>query len=66
MTYSYVSDMINKEAFPKLDSLYNKDIQTGRGRGKYVYKKELKEDSEKYIASLLKKYFPNNEIKYIC
>ena len=27
MTYSYVSDMINKEAFPKLDSLYNKDIQ---------------------------------------
>ena len=31
-----------------------------------VYKKELKEDGEKYIASLLKKYFPNNEIKYIC
>ena len=38
---------------------------TGRGRGKYAYKTELKEEAKKYLLELMKKYFPNNEIKYI-
>ena len=65
MTYSYVHKMINSEAFPNAINLFNKDIMTGRGRGKYAYKKEIKEDGEKFIRNELKKKFPNNTIIYV-
>ena len=65
MTYSYVHTKINAEAFPNAINLYNKEIMTGRGNGKYAYKKEIKEDSQKYILELMQRYFPSNEIKYI-
>ena len=65
MTYSYVHTKINAEAFPNAIKLYNKEIMTGRGNGKYAYKKEIKEDSQKYILELMQRYFPSNEIKYI-
>ena len=42
MTYSYVHTKINEEAFPKAINLYNKELMTGRGRGKYWYKAKLK------------------------
>ena len=38
MTYSYVHTKINEEAFPNSINLYNKEIMTGRGKGKYMYK----------------------------
>lgn len=65
MTYSYVHNAINHEAFPNAIELYNKEQMTGRGRGKYAYKPEIKDDAKKYMQELMKKYFPNNEIKYI-
>ena len=65
MTYSYVHNAINHEAFPNAIELYNKDQMTGRGKGKYAYKSALKEESKKYILYLMKKYFPYSEIKYI-
>ena len=65
MTYSYVHNAINHEAFPNAIELYNKEQMTGRGKGKYAYKTELKEEAKKYLLELMKKYFPNNEIKYI-
>ncbi len=65
MTYSYVHRMINSEAFPKLINLYNPDIMTGRGKGKYTYRKEVRAEAEIFLRDLMKKYFPNNEIKYI-
>lgn len=65
MTYSYVHNAINTKAFPNKTNLYNKEIMTGRGKGKYTYKKEIKEEGKKYLLDLMKKYFPNNEIKYI-
>lgn len=65
MTYSYVHNAINHEAFPNAIELYNKDQMTGRGRGKYAYKNEVKEEAKRYILNLMKKYFPNNAIKYI-
>ena len=34
MTYSYVHTKINEEAFPNAINLYNKEIMTGRGKGK--------------------------------
>ena len=65
MTYSYVHNAINHEAFPNAIELYNKEKMTGRGRGKYAYKTEIKEEAKKYMLDLIKKHFPNNEIKYI-
>ena len=35
MTYSYVHTKINEEAFPNAINLYDKEIMTGRGNGKY-------------------------------
>ena len=65
MTYSYVHRMINNEAFPDRINLYNKDIMTVRGRGKYMYKKEIKKQGEIFFKEKIKKYFPNNDILYI-
>lgn len=65
MTYSYVHRMINNDAFPNRINLYNQDIMTVRGRGKYMYKKEVKEEGEVFFRDKLKRYFPSNEILYI-
>ena len=65
MTYSFVHNAINHEAFPNAIELYNKEIMTGRGKGKYAYKPPIKEEAKKYMEELMHKYFPNNEIKYI-
>lgn len=65
MTYSYVHNAINHEAFPNAIELYNKEMMTGRGKGKYMYKPAIKEEAKKYMEELMHKYFPYNEIKYI-
>lgn len=65
MTYSFVHDKINSEAFPNAINLYNKDFMTGRGRGKYMYKPELKNEASLFMVDLVKRYFPNNEILYV-
>ena len=65
MTYSYVHTKINEEAFPNAINLYNKEKMIGRGRGKYMYKKDLRQNGESFIREQLAKYFPNNEILYI-
>lgn len=65
MTYSYVHRMINQDAFPNAINLFNTEIMTGRGKGKYTYKKEIREDAEEFLRGIMKKYFPDNEILYI-
>ena len=65
MTYSYIHRMINNEAFPMAINLYNKELMTGRGRGKYTYKKIVREEGEKFMREIMNKYFPNNKIMYI-
>lgn len=42
MTYSYVHRKINEEAFPNAINLYNKEIMTGRGKGKYMYRSDIR------------------------
>ena len=64
MTYSFIHRKINEEAFPSAINLYNQDLMTGRGKGKYTYKQELRRRGEEYIGGLLKKYFPNHRIEY--
>ena len=65
MTYSFVHTKINEAVFSNANLLYNKDIMTGRGKGKYMYKNVYKEDGKLFFRENLAKYFPNNELMYI-
>ena len=65
MTYSYVHRAINTEAFPSAIDLYDKQLMTGRGRGKYMYKNYIREEGEIFLREEMKKYFPDNEIMYV-
>ncbi len=65
MTYSYVQNAINDQAFPKALKLYNKNIMTGRGRGKYWYKKEYRDAAEIFFREEIKKRFDCAQIMYI-
>ena len=65
MTYSYVHKMINKEAFPNAINLFDETKMTGRGKGKYMYKPQIREEGTRFFLEKMKKYFPNNDIKYI-
>ena len=65
MTYSYVHTKINEEAFPNAINLFDKNLMTGRGRGKYMYRNEYRKDGEIFFRENIKKYFPNNKIIYI-
>lgn len=65
MTYSYVHTRINEEAFPNAINLYNSEMMTGRGRGKYAYKEKNRREAEIYLREQMQKYFPKNKIQYI-
>lgn len=65
MTYSYIHHKINQEAFPNAIELYDKNLMTVRGRGKYGYKKEVREEAEKFLREMMKENFPDNKIEYI-
>lgn len=65
MTYSYVHRKINEEAFPGAINLYQSEKMTGRGRGKYWYRAELRQAGEEFFRREIKKRFPKAEIVYI-
>lgn len=65
MTYSYVHNAINTEAFKDSINIFDKENMTGRGRGKYMYKKNLRDEGEVFFREQLNKYFKNNRIWYI-
>lgn len=65
MTYSYVHNAINQEAFINSIDIFDKNKMTGRGKGKYMYKSDLREEGEIFFREELNKYFKNNRIWYI-
>lgn len=65
MTYSFVQDAINKEAFPNAINIFSTSMMRGRGRGKYMYRENYLNEGKEYIKIVLNKYFPNNKIEYI-
>ena len=65
MTYSYIHRKINTEAFKNAIDLYDKNLMTGRGRGKYCYKKDLRAQGEEFFKNVLPKYLPKCKIEYI-
>ena len=58
---------LGKELFEKYEDVpkIEKDKMTGRGRGKYWYKQNIREEGKKFFLENMKKYFPNNKILYI-
>ena len=65
MTYSYVQNAINTEAFPNAYKIFNKQLMKGRGRGKYCYKAELKQSSAEFLTTEVNGRFGENKIIYI-
>lgn len=65
MTYSYIHDKINTEAFPNSKRLYSKELMSNRGIGKYHYKDYLKKECSTFLQDLITKNFSNSTIKYI-
>ena len=65
MTYSYVHNAINSEAFVNAIQIFDKTKMTGRGRGKYMYKNDLRKEGEIFFREELNRYFKDNKIWYI-
>ena len=65
MTYSYVHRAINSEAFPNAVELYDKTLMTGRGRGKYCYRHNIREQAEQFLREQISKKLGNIPIIYV-
>lgn len=65
MTYSFVQNAINEEAFPKAVKLGNKELMTGRGRGKYCYRQDLRAKGEMFLREEISKYLREMKILYV-
>lgn len=65
MTYSYIHRAINGEAFPNAPDLYDKQLMTGRGRGKYCYKPALRTEAEEFLRTEIKRILGDVEILYV-
>jgi spore photoproduct lyase len=64
MTYSYVHRKINNEAFPEALELYQQEVMTGRGMGKYCYKQEIRAEGEVWLKNEIEKRFGPGKILY--
>lgn len=65
MTYSFVQNAINTEAFPTAEPLYDKEIMTGRGRGKYCYRNDIRTDGEIFLRKQIEEKLKEMTILYI-
>lgn len=65
MTYSFVHRAINTEAFPNAIKLHNETLMTGRGRGKYNYRDNVRAQGENLLKGELAKKLPEMRILYI-
>ncbi len=65
MTYSYVQNAINTDAFPNAPVLFDKQLQTGRGRGKYCYRDPVRAEGEAFLRDRIERVLPQMRILYI-
>lgn len=65
MTYSFVHNAINTDAFPNAVKLLDRETMTGRGRGKYSYKNDVRAEAEAFLRKRLSQYLGNMPIWYI-
>ncbi|HML37058.1 MAG TPA: spore photoproduct lyase [Bacillota bacterium] len=65
MTYSFVQNAINTEAFPNAVQLFDRETMTGRGRGKYCYRNDIRADAELFLREKLSRWLGTMPILYI-
>ena len=65
MTYSFVHRAINREAFPNALDLFDNSLMTGRGRGKYCYREELRAEGELFLREQVSRNLDNIPILYV-
>lgn len=65
MTYSFVQNAINTEAFPHAVQLFDRDLMTGRGRGKYCYRADVRVEAEAFLRQKLAHQLGSMKILYI-
>ncbi len=65
MTYSYVHRAINREAFPHAVELYQPELMTGRGRGKYCYREAARHEAEEFLRAQIARFLPGAAIIYV-
>ena len=65
MTYGYAHKEINPQAFPGAVELFDDEMMSPCGRGRYSYKKAVKEEAATLFRELLGRYFPDSDIAYI-
>ena len=65
MTYSYIHRAINSEAFPAAPDLYDKEQMAGRGRGRYCYRADSREEAEAFLRAGIKRILGDVPVLYI-
>ena len=65
MTYSYVQNAINTEAFPNALQPFDPVLMTGRGRGKYCYRAPVRSEAEAFLREKLAQCLGDMSILYI-
>lgn len=65
MTYSYVHRAINNDAFPHAVELFDQSLMTGRGRGKYCYREDVRAEGEQFFRERLMEKMNDVPIIYI-
>ncbi|WP_442338927.1 SPL family radical SAM protein [Clostridium minihomine] len=65
MTYSFVQNAINTDAFPQAVPLLNRETMTGRGRGKYCYRNDVRAEAESFLREKLSQQLKTMPIWYI-
>jgi len=49
MTYSFIQNVINTEAFPRTEPILDHTLMDRRARGKYCYKAELRATTKTFL-----------------
>ena len=65
MTYSFVQNAINTDAFPNAVKLLNPEAMTGRGRGKYCYRNDVRAEAESFLREKISQDLSSMPILYI-
>ena len=65
MTYSFIQNAINTDAFPNAVQLFNSESMTGRGRGKYCYRNDVRAEVESFLRKKISQQLPAMPILYI-
>jgi spore photoproduct lyase len=65
MTYSFVQNAINTDAFPGGVNLFDKAQMTGRGKGKYCYHAEIRAEAEAFLRRRLSERLGRMPVLYI-